>query len=45
MSRDSDIHPSMSRGLLTYGTPALHRVTRQIDRETALTVFRISALE
>ncbi len=42
---DTDLHTSVSRGLLTYGAPALHRVTRRIDRETALTVFRISGLK
>jgi len=42
---NEDAHVSALRGSLLCGATALRRVSERIDRETALTVFRISGLE
>ncbi len=39
-----DARVSATRGSLTCGTSALLRLSKQIDRETALTVFKVSGL-
>jgi hypothetical protein len=41
---DEDARVSDHRGSLTCGATALHRVAQRIDRETALTVFKVSGL-
>ncbi|MGW1159738.1 hypothetical protein ACWD5Q_10135 [Streptomyces sp. NPDC002513] len=40
-----DARASAQRGCLMCGETALRRVQRRIDRETALTVFKVSGLE
>ena len=42
---DEDARLSARRGSLTCGQTALRRVAQRIDRETALTVFKVSELE
>jgi hypothetical protein len=42
---DEDAHRSAACGSLTCGAPVLRRVAERIDRETALTVFKVSGLE
>lgn len=42
---DQDARVSARRATLTCGTTALNRVSERIDRETALTVFRVSGLK
>ncbi|WP_405880462.1 hypothetical protein OG762_18740 [Streptomyces sp. NBC_01136] len=42
---DEDARVSALRGTLTCGGTALHRVSERIDRETALTVFKVSGLK
>ena len=40
-----DARTSAAHGLLLCGATALHRLEERIDRETALTVFKVSGLE
>ncbi|MET9409516.1 hypothetical protein ABZX90_27680 [Streptomyces sp. NPDC002935] len=42
---DEDTRVSALRGSLTCGATALRRVSERIDRETALTVFKVSGLD
>lgn len=42
---DEDARLSALRSTLSCGQTALHRVSERIDRETALTVFKVSGLE
>ncbi|MFC7257865.1 hypothetical protein [Streptomyces lutosisoli] len=42
---DEDARVSALRGSLTCGATALCRVSERIDRETAMTVFKVSGLE
>lgn len=42
---DEDARVSADSGSLTCGATALRRVAERIDRETALTVFKVSGLE
>jgi len=42
---DEDARISARRSTLTCGATALRRVSERIDRETALTVFKVSGLE
>jgi hypothetical protein len=42
---DEDAQTSVSRGSLTCGALVLGRLSRRIDRETALHVFKVSGLE
>ncbi|MCT9006452.1 hypothetical protein [Streptomyces rhizosphaerihabitans] len=42
---DEDARVSALRGSLVCGETALHRVSERIDRETALTVFKVSGLD
>jgi hypothetical protein len=42
---DEDARVSALRGSLTCGATALRRVSERIDRETALTVFKVSGLD
>lgn len=42
---DEDARVSDLRGSLTCGATALRRVSERIDRETALTVFKVSGLD
>jgi hypothetical protein len=42
---DEDARSSAARGSLTCGAPELRRVAERIDRETALTVLRLSGME
>jgi len=42
---DEDARISALRGSLTCGATALRRVSERIDRETALTVFKVSGLD
>ncbi|MCX4460909.1 hypothetical protein OG585_48955 (plasmid) [Streptomyces sp. NBC_01340] len=42
---DEDAHKAAACGSLTCGQTALRRVSEQVDRETALTVFKVSGLE
>ncbi|MGQ4382734.1 hypothetical protein [Streptomyces sp. SAS_270] len=42
---DEDARLSAQRGSLTCGASALRRVSERIDRETALTVFKVSGLD
>ena len=38
-------HKSAAHGSLLCGVTALHRISERIDRETALTVFKVSGLD
>ncbi|WP_328544119.1 hypothetical protein [Streptomyces europaeiscabiei] len=40
-----DAHKSADAGLLLCGATALHQLSEQIDRATALTVFKVSGLD
>jgi hypothetical protein len=40
-----DAQKAEAHGMLLYGASALHRLQQRIDRETALTVFKLSGLE
>ncbi|WP_240634388.1 MULTISPECIES: hypothetical protein [Streptomyces] len=42
---NDDARISAERGSLTYGATALRRVSERIDRETAVTVFKVSGLD
>lgn len=42
---ERDAHESAARGSLTCGETVLRRISQRIDRETALTVFKVSGLE
>ncbi|MFD4522793.1 hypothetical protein ACFWP7_02405 [Streptomyces sp. NPDC058470] len=42
---DEDARVSALRGSLTCGATALRRVSERIDRETAMTVFKVSGLD
>lgn len=42
---DEDARASALRGSLTCGATALRRVSERIDRETAMTVFKVSGLD
>ncbi|MDH6544168.1 hypothetical protein [Streptomyces sp. SPB4] len=41
---DADTRTSVRRGTLLRGATALHRLAERIDRETALTVFKVSGM-
>ncbi|WP_369387964.1 hypothetical protein AB5J72_10415 [Streptomyces sp. CG1] len=42
---DEGVRVSEAAGTLQCGTTALHRLARQVDSETALSVFRVSGME
>lgn len=42
---DTDTRTSIRRGTLLRGETALRRLAERIDRETALTVFKVSGLQ
>ncbi|MFD1275720.1 hypothetical protein ACFQ51_41260 [Streptomyces kaempferi] len=42
---DEDAQKSAASGSLTCGATALRKVSERIDRETALTVFKVSGLD